>query len=110
MGSTIICCSSGASTGAKENYVLLQQQKTTCLSCSRSVSYTHLDVYKRQAYSVVPDIAVHQVLTARFKIPDAPDPVSYTHLDVYKRQSQHRLADPDIPERIVDTKYGGRYP
>ncbi len=24
-----------ASTGAKENYVLLQQQKTTCLSCSR---------------------------------------------------------------------------
>ena len=28
-------CSSGASTGAKENYVLLQQQKTTCLSCSR---------------------------------------------------------------------------
>jgi hypothetical protein len=24
--------------------------------------------------------------------------------------SQHRLADPDIPERIVDTKYGGRYP
>ncbi len=35
MGSTIICCSSGASTGAKENYVLLQQQKTTCLSCSR---------------------------------------------------------------------------
>ncbi len=34
-GITIICCSSGASTGAKENYVLLQQQKTTCLSCSR---------------------------------------------------------------------------
>lgn len=31
----LICCSSGASTGAKENYVLLQQQKTTCLSCSR---------------------------------------------------------------------------
>ncbi len=30
-----IGCSSGASTGAKENYVLLQQQKTTCLSCSR---------------------------------------------------------------------------
>jgi hypothetical protein len=27
----------------------------------------------RFAYSVVPDIAVHQVLTARFKIPDAPD-------------------------------------
>jgi hypothetical protein len=27
----------------------------------------------RFAYSVVPDIAVHQVLAARFKIPDAPD-------------------------------------
>ena len=27
----------------------------------------------RFAYSVVPDIAVHQVLTARFKIPDALD-------------------------------------
>ena len=23
---------------------------------------------------------------------------------------KRRLADPDIPERIVDTKYGGRYP
>lgn len=27
----------------------------------------------RFAYSVVPDIAVHHVLAARFKIPDAPD-------------------------------------
>ena len=27
-----------------------------------------------------------------------------------KRRLQHRLADPEIPERIVDTKYGGRYP
>ncbi|HGB4252971.1 TPA: transposase [Salmonella enterica subsp. enterica serovar Virchow] len=27
--------SSGASTGAKENYDLLQQQKTACLICSR---------------------------------------------------------------------------
>ncbi|OSJ98241.1 hypothetical protein L082_26243 [Escherichia coli SHECO001] len=27
-----------------------------------------------------------------------------------KASSQHRLADPEIPERIVDTKYGGRYP
>lgn len=25
----------GVSTGAKENYVLLQQQKTVCPSCSR---------------------------------------------------------------------------
>lgn len=27
----------------------------------------------RFAYSVVPDVTVHQVLAARFKIPDAPD-------------------------------------
>ena len=59
------------------------------------VSYTHLDVYKRQAlsgrfpYPLFPD---------RFsQLPDSPRsdskghntalvPVSYTHLDVYKRQ------------------------
>ncbi|VEF68226.1 hypothetical protein SB00175_05057 [Klebsiella oxytoca] len=35
MGSTIICCSNGASTSVKENYALLQQQKTACLNCSR---------------------------------------------------------------------------
>ena len=55
-----------------------------------SVSYTHLDVYKRQAYNkkesklaeeekrepeLMPPISSH---TLR--------PVSYTHLDVYKRQ------------------------
>ena len=40
------------------------------------VSYTHLDVYKRQA----PRSAPHTL--AQF------EPVSYTHLDVYKRQLQ----------------------
>ena len=38
------------------------------------VSYTHLDVYKRQ---------VNQYVGAEWK---GIDPVSYTHLDVYKRQ------------------------
>ena len=51
-----------------------------------SVSYTHLDVYKRQAYS-----------KEKFEpcIPSCPHciynmfiTVSYTHLDVYKRQIQ----------------------
>ena len=39
----------------------------------KPVSYTHLDVYKRQVYVVF--IAVGYVVA-----------VSYTHLDVYKRQ------------------------
>ena len=59
-----------------------------------AVSYTHLDVYKRQAGEVpffhfdfhnLP--AFHQtILDGEFVEPDNPDPVSYTHLDVYKRQ------------------------
>ena len=48
----------------------------------RAVSYTHLDVYKRQPLPSIlylHDLAVH---------PQAAGlgPVSYTHLDVYKRQ------------------------
>ena len=59
------------------------------------VSYTHLDVYKRQAPALVvvagdvhelgrhpqgAALIIHKVLGARHA------PVSYTHLDVYKRQ------------------------
>ena len=42
------------------------------------VSYTHLDVYKRQRYPGTPPQPP----------PDRARPVSYTHLDVYKRQLQ----------------------
>ena len=49
-----------------------------------SVSYTHLDVYKRQLQSVrarwLPN-TVCQTISALSAMP-----VSYTHLDVYKRQ------------------------
>ena len=64
------------------------------------VSYTHLDVYKRQDQRMVPD--AYSFLRAgdwnskgemgwwgissNDKKPDAWRPVSYTHLDVYKRQ------------------------
>ena len=48
-----------------------------------SVSYTHLDVYKRQFCGRMPDvprpIQYGRMVYCR--------PVSYTHLDVYKRQS-----------------------
>ena len=50
------------------------------------VSYTHLDVYKRQGQGVAAEITGGE---AKFAV--APPtrwvkPVSYTHLDVYKRQ------------------------
>ena len=60
----------------------------------RTVSYTHLDVYKRQPRS--------RIISSRFResksisliwgtilsrmAPSWTNPVSYTHLDVYKRQ------------------------
>ena len=58
-----------------------------------TVSYTHLDVYKRQAVDLAVlryiDIKIGQKLPAvpTFYLMDGVSPVSYTHLDVYKRQS-----------------------
>ena len=50
------------------------------------VSYTHLDVYKRQAIFCMNDLMAGGCYDwadeSGIKIP----PVSYTHLDVYKRQ------------------------
>ena len=63
-----------------------------------SVSYTHLDVYKRQHLASLPDepAAVIVAELQRLGIPEAHwdgyleclalETVSYTHLDVYKRQ------------------------
>ena len=66
-----------------------------------SVSYTHLDVYKRQSLSKGNKEKVQLILAmsrnARLYLLDEPIggvdpaardyiPVSYTHLDVYKRQ------------------------
>ena len=60
-----------------------------------SVSYTHLDVYKRQFLARL--LRVEQ--DGRFVLEDEGGsereylfkevPVSYTHLDVYKRQEQN---------------------
>ena len=56
-----------------------------------AVSYTHLDVYKRQPlYRPLLDLRARRqdYRPGRLDHPAAhPDPVSYTHLDVYKRQS-----------------------
>ena len=67
---------------------------------SETVSYTHLDVYKRQAISlivmlvaaiIVPfgleGLAVNAGLATRANLSELQvKAVSYTHLDVYKRQ------------------------
>ena len=62
----------------------LTSKQTECLSTidaltvDGAVSYTHLDVYKRQLHlRFRADLRVHLV---------EERPVSYTHLDVYKRQ------------------------
>ena len=76
----------------------------SCSSHSDPVSYTHLDVYKRQLllYKKVWTVPrawrksfANNLRTGPFRtvyppcIPDIPyAPVSYTHLDVYKRQGQ----------------------
>ena len=56
-----------------------------------AVSYTHLDVYKRQALlSVRFSFCMTNAPSAAPSNPFVPEiiskPVSYTHLDVYKRQ------------------------
>ena len=76
-----------------------------------TVSYTHLDVYKRQVltgdlptpvkyfnsqiaqeYKAIEKIAQQKLVDM---VPD--EPVSYTHLDVYKRQTMRR--DTGLPRR-----------
>ena len=66
----------------------------------RSVSYTHLDVYKRQVLARLAQVfsedanmrmgriidSVEPVLAGFLTVSVGITPVSYTHLDVYKRQ------------------------
>ena len=72
-----------------------------------SVSYTHLDVYKRQAYSD-PDNTKREGLDSTVwpKAFERMEPVSYTHLDVYKRQMyiMENIHLPNIRSRR-DMKY-----
>ena len=51
-----------------------------------AVSYTHLDVYKRQRFTSAQIPVTGQRDTATVKAGIKVFPVSYTHLDVYKRQ------------------------
>ena len=54
----------------------------------RPVSYTHLDVYKRQAPLFFMLLGGPAAGFA-YKAVNTMDSVSYTHLDVYKRQRRH---------------------
>ena len=69
----------------------MEQYRICATGCTESVSYTHLDVYKRQglckAIVAGEDLRKDEVLE---KHADWVDAVSYTHLDVYKRQVQNR--------------------
>ena len=57
-----------------------------------SVSYTHLDVYKRQDFEFKSKYNVDDLLSIMRILREpggCPWAVSYTHLDVYKRQRLH---------------------
>ena len=63
---------------------------------STPVSYTHLDVYKRQDLGGAgPCVRTGMscVGAARCEMSNCNEPVSYTHLDVYKRQMQQHAVN-----------------
>ena len=80
-----------------------------------AVSYTHLDVYKRQAVRTLMKLngstAVDfSALDAEFSAlqSGSAEPVSYTHLDVYKRQIGDRpnIEKHDIKKDDCETQHG----
>ena len=84
-----------------------------------SVSYTHLDVYKRQIVGYVLVSIMAMVLPTTFTYVDDTGatveatkawvlnwdkvaPVSYTHLDVYKRQGQGTEIIMEFPKHHME--------
>ena len=101
-------------------YMFLSQlhrviQYLTLQSSLKTVSYTHLDVYKRQTQAAVEKgyldsdeytEIISVVGDKSYKLVDPLKsvytglvPVSYTHLDVYKRQVRHRLSYQAVADR-----------
>ena len=75
------------------NACMRGEDSRTLALCRESVSYTHLDVYKRQVLvhervddALLVRIAHHRVVRHGEEGLHGVGPVSYTHLDVYKRQ------------------------
>ena len=80
-----------------ETYRQQLQHVTRKRDMPRSVSYTHLDVYKRQASHK--HFSFRGMLTASSSKVEVIvtflailEPVSYTHLDVYKRQEEKSIS------------------
>ena len=69
----------------RRGYQVYREVCAACHSMDRvaSVSYTHLDVYKRQVLLVTRWTVLHG---EPWLVCPTLTPVSYTHLDVYKRQ------------------------
>ena len=71
---------------------------------SKPVSYTHLDVYKRQGktvcFLVSGGLSAGRLFCGTCRRGEA---VSYTHLDVYKRQISEQQAVAMIDPRNLDT-------
>ena len=76
--------------------IFLKEGEKLYICSPKTVSYTHLDVYKRQPVSSIQgylETIVNNPTLPREKINAFLErsyaPVSYTHLDVYKRQMQN---------------------
>ena len=92
---------------SRRTALVLPQKFRNFRSYSKPVSYTHLDVYKRQ----LPSLLLPYFLMDKIAEWTAYDiietkkirlermlwiiPVSYTHLDVYKRQIHHSACPAD---------------
>ena len=74
-----------------QNFLQYRGKYYVC-GTGRPVSYTHLDVYKRQIFNSLRKLDVLQELVDDRDVTEimvnGPNAVSYTHLDVYKRQIQ----------------------
>ena len=87
-----VTCGMGGGTGTGAAPVIAGIAKGMGILTVGAVSYTHLDVYKRQllVVGVMGHIAIQVILNIAVVTNTIPNtgisPVSYTHLDVYKRQ------------------------
>ena len=84
-------------------YVAVLSGNTDLLDKARleTVSYTHLDVYKRQVYELVAGRMLETFSGACVKENTFLTPVSYTHLDVYKRQGLNMMMQHYVPKKCI---------
>ena len=79
--------------------------ETLCMSYIQSVSYTHLDVYKRQLEILYISCTNCSQL---YIVRRDSTAVSYTHLDVYKRQTVCNWKDETIYKNLYYSVRTGR--